>query len=180
MTPDFAEVQKLFRTMGDPDVSDREADRAEKRYNELVPKALRDKLDDYAANPDSPDVERVFREHYQRAEVAEATAADVETSRADTDEEPDEYIPNSEFPDYATNWDGTVICLGGPRKKKKRMRPYPDWAKTKDGRYYPTSYFTLTGGGKRERRTQAQMMMDRRNTVRARKTGGDKESSLPI
>jgi hypothetical protein len=95
-------------------------------------------------------------------------AIEVTTDRVDTDEEPDEYVPDSEFPDYATNWDGTVICLGGPRKRKKRMRPCPDWAKTKDGKWYPVSYFQLTRGKGPERRTQSQMLMNRRDTLKKR------------
>ena len=70
------------------------------------------------------------------------------TDRVDTDQEPDLYVTDSEFPDYATNWDGTVICLGGARKKKgKRMRPYAGWAKTASGKFYPTCYFRLSQGG---------------------------------
>jgi hypothetical protein len=92
----------------------------------------------------------------------------ITTGRVDTDEEPDEYIQDSEFPDYATNWDGTVISLGGPRKKKgKRMRLFPDWAKTHNGRWYPTSYFTLAKDKQSHRQTQAQMLMRRRKQWRS-------------
>jgi hypothetical protein len=88
------------------------------------------------------------------------------TDRVDTDEEPDLYVPDSDFPDYATNWDGTVICLGGARKKKgKRMRPYAGWAKTASGKFYPTCYFRLSQGGVRHIQTPAQMLMRRFKTL---------------
>lgn len=89
-------------------------------------------------------------------------AAEITSDRVDTDEEPDLYVPDSDFPDYATNWDGTVICLGGARKKKgKRMRPYAGWAKTASGKFYPTCYFRLSQGGVRHIQTPAQMLMRR-------------------
>src|SRR5579872_1993354 len=88
--------------------------------------------------------------------------AEITSDRVDTDDEPDLYVPDSEFPDYATNWDGTVICLGGARKKKgKRMRPYAGWAKTASGKFYPTCYFRLSQGGVRHIQTPAQMLMRR-------------------
>jgi hypothetical protein len=88
--------------------------------------------------------------------------SDCLTSRVDTDEEPDLYVTDLDFPDYATNWDGTVICLGGARKKKgKRMRPYAGWAKTASGKFYPTCYFRLSQAGIRHIQTPAQMLMRR-------------------
>ena len=92
--------------------------------------------------------------------------AEITSDRVDTDEEPDLYVPDSEFPDYATNWDGTVICLGGARKKKgKRMRPYAGWAKTASGKFYPTCYFRLSQNGVRHIQTPAQMLMRRFKTL---------------
>jgi hypothetical protein len=94
------------------------------------------------------------------------TAAEIVSDRVDIDQEPDLYVPDSEFPDYATNWDGTVICLGGARKKKgKRMRPYAGWAKTSSGKFYPTCYFRLSQGGIRHIQTPAQMLMRRFKTL---------------
>jgi hypothetical protein len=94
------------------------------------------------------------------------TAAEITSDRVDTDQEPDLYVPDSEFLDYATNWDGTVICLGGARKKKgKRMRPYAGWAKTASGQFYPTCYFRLSQGGVRHIQTPAQMLMRRFKTL---------------
>jgi len=88
------------------------------------------------------------------------------TDRVDTDQEPDLYVLDPEFPDYATNWDGTVICLGGARKKKgKRMRPYAGWAKTASGKFYPTCYFRLSQNGVRHIQTPAQMLMRRFKTL---------------
>jgi|SRR5579859_374177 len=95
-----------------------------------------------------------------------AQEEEIVSDRVDTDEEPDLYVPDSDFPDYATNWDGTVICLGGARKKKgKRMRPYAGWAKTASGKFYPTCYFRLSQGGTRHIQTPAQMLMRRFKTL---------------
>jgi hypothetical protein len=100
------------------------------------------------------------------AEPVRTDQAGISSDRVDTDEEPDLYVPDSDFPDYATNWDGTVICLGGARKKKgKRMRPYAGWAKTASGKFYPTCYFRLSLGGVRHIQTPAQMLMRRFKTL---------------
>ena len=94
------------------------------------------------------------------------TTDTITTDRVDTDEEPDNYVTDSEFPDYATNWDGTVVCIGGARKKKgKRMRPYAGWAKTASGKFYPTCYFRLSQNGVRHIQTPAQMLMRRFKTL---------------
>lgn len=93
-------------------------------------------------------------------------SAEITSDRVDTDQEPDLYVPDSDFPDYATNWDGTVICLGGARKKKgKRMRPYAGWAKTASGKFYPTCYFRLSQNNVRHIQTPAQMLMRRFKTL---------------
>jgi hypothetical protein len=178
MTPDFEQVKTLFRTIQNVDIPERQAERIEKTLAAILPRRLYEKLEDIIFNDaltqvdvNGAEFENAFRDYYRKP-MAESSSItdDILTGRVDTDEEPDEYIQDSEFPDYATNWDGTVISLGGPRKKKgKRMRPFPDWAKTHSGRWYPTSYFTITKDGQSHRQTQAQMLMRRRKALQARK-----------
>jgi hypothetical protein len=101
------------------------------------------------------------------AEPEEVEAKDFSTDRTDSDQQLDVYVQDSEFPEYATNWDGTVISLGGARRKKgKRMRLDVKWIKTPGGKFYPQAFFRLSKGeGPRAYQTTGQMMARRLKTL---------------
>jgi hypothetical protein len=120
------------------------------------------------------DGEKEYLERNPGAKInyAEPEAEGFSTDRADTDQEPDEYVQDSEFPNYATNWDGTVISLGGPRQKKgARMAPTFRWAKTDKGRFYPQAYYRLTKDKERVEQTHGQLLERRSKKKKALSRG---------
>jgi hypothetical protein len=173
--PDFDQLKVFLRVLNNPDSRNIEYENAaaEIRKAGLNPGLLE------GTDPDSHEFERLVR----GAPIAEE-GAEIETpvteSNEDKDGQADEFIPDSDYPGYATNWDGTVRSLPGPRRKDKRLRPYSAWGKTRKGQYYVWSYFTLYKDGARHKVTQAQMLMNRQRTVWERSGKGRKASSVPI
>lgn len=128
---------------------------------------------------DSPEVLKAIEASQNPQPSPPAPAMLLQQTR-DTDGISDEWIPDKDFPNYATNWDGCVRSLPGPRRKAKRLRPYPAWGRTRKGQYYIWSYFTLYKDGARHKVTQAQMLMNRQRTVWERSGKSRKDSSVPI
>jgi hypothetical protein len=149
MTPDFETVKQLWTTARDLTITDRQAERASKEVERLLPDDLWDEMAKFET--DSPEFESAFRKHYEPKPpidpgLLQLAAEEAEIAEIAAD---DSILPFPGFPGYGLDSWGRPHGVSGKRRKRGPLAAILRWKPRKKGQKPRFIYgYRLSLGGK--------------------------------